>query len=87
MNAKIQKAAREMGNQIVHKFPDITVIGLEANITDPAGACLRIQFPKDEDREWEVRKFAAQVSNRILEKHHVSILPISGSMPVTNGRH
>jgi len=87
MNAKIKKAAKEMTDQIVRKYPEITIVGLDANVADASGACLRIQFPADEDQEWAIRKFAAHVSNRILEKYHVSILPVSGSMPVGNGHH
>jgi hypothetical protein len=87
MKPEIKKAAREMSKLITAKFPDVKIYGVGPSLNDPAGACLGIEFPKDEDREWEVRKFAAQISNRILETRHVSILPISGSMSVTNGHH
>jgi hypothetical protein len=79
MNTKQHKLAEAMSREMKKRFPDLQITGIGHAWGESADAWIHIQFPSDHAQELAVRDFAAELSNKYLEKHDVLILPVSGS--------
>ena len=73
---KQAKLAHELFQSLEEKFPEIEVIGLIESPADPDSTWLNIVVPDDEDREIEIKEFAAEQAIDILldQDEHFSVM-------------
>lgn len=73
---KQEKLAGELFQSLKEKFPEIEFIGLIESPADPDSTWLNIIVPDDEDREIEIKEFAAEQAIDILldQDEHFSVM-------------
>lgn len=81
MNIQNQKHAEAMAQELKLKFPDIMITGVVPSATDPNDAWIRVVYPENEEREMQIRFYAAKLSGDYLDKYGTHIVPLSGHAP------
>jgi hypothetical protein len=75
INFKQQELAQNMFNQIKGRYPEVEFVNIAESGVYPDHLWIRLVLPKDEERRWEVREFAAELSIDTLTTygHHITI--------------
>jgi len=81
INMKMTELANDMFNRLKKKYPEIKLNGFSNSPESENSLWLNVAMPSDEDREIEIREYAAEIATDVLDEYGFMLVLI----PERNG--